>query len=424
MKVDKPIISLFSGAMGLDLGLEAAGFRTAVAIEKSKMAVETIRLNRDEDFPIFDEAIEGVDVDEVLDFAGLKPGEAFILTGGPCCQSFSTVGKRRSLSDAKRGTLFREFKRFVVEARPRFFIMENVKGMLSAAVKHRPLDERGPGFAALSPEEELGSAFRIIRNELADLNYYVGFGLVNCADYGVPQKRLRVVFIGSRDGEDIVMPKRTHSEKGTDGTLPWVTLEQAIGKMSGEEDHVSFSKERKELLSRLKAGQNWHDLPKSLHRKALGAAAKTWGGRSGFCRRLGWNKPAPTLTTDPIGRATTLCHPQKLRPLTVQEYAKLQQFPDDWKFFGVTSQKYVQIGNAVPTGLGLAIGTMLGKVAKNTDAGRLPANAKSRLGTVVAFDPQLEKWLKSRRKTQLHPAWKRKNKDPEAAREWLAEVAA
>jgi DNA (cytosine-5)-methyltransferase 1 len=139
---------------------------------------------------------------------------------------------------------------------------------------------------------------------------------------------------------------------------------------------------------------------------------------------LAWDKPAQTLTTDPIGRATTLCHPEKLRPLTVEEYAKLQQFPADWKFFGVTSQKYLQIGNAVPTGLGLAIGSMLDEVAERTDTDGLPANAKARLGMVAAHEPQLETWLKSRRRTQLHPPWKRKNKDPEAARKWLAEVAA
>src|SRR5437660_4107443 len=128
MKVDRPTISLFSGAMGLDLGLEAAGFRTAVALEKSKMAVETIRLNRGQDFPVIERGIENVETEEILRVGGLRAGEAFVLTGGPCCQSFSTVGKRQSLSDGKRGTLFRHFKRIVSEARPRFVVMENVKG--------------------------------------------------------------------------------------------------------------------------------------------------------------------------------------------------------------------------------------------------------------------------------------------------------
>jgi DNA (cytosine-5)-methyltransferase 1 len=422
MKVDRPIISLFSGAMGLDLGLEAAGFRTAVALEKNAVAVETIKLNRGEAFPVIDRAIEDVETNEILRLAKLNAGEAFVLTGGPCCQSFSTVGKRQSLSDDKRGTLFRHFKRIVSEAKPRFFIMENVKGMLSAAIQHRPLDERGPGFPPLTAGEELGSALRVICDELASLNYHVIFGLVNCADYGVPQKRHRVLFIGSRDGEDVVLPKRTHSEKGDDGTLTWVTLEEAIGDMNGQVEFVPFEDNRKELLKLLKPGQNWRDLPERLHRAALGAAADTWGGRSGFCRRLTWRKPAPTLTTDPIGRATALCHPTKMRPLSVEEYAKLQQFPDDWKFCGMTRQKYVQIGNAVPTGLGLAIGKMLKEVAQSTQKNGLPSDRKSRLGKVSSATPEFEKWLKNRRKTQLHPPWRRLNGDPVAARRWLAQV--
>lgn len=408
--------------MGLDLGLEAAGMRTAVAVEKYGIAVQTVKLNKGEDFPILDEPIERFDTEEILDFGDLRPREAFVLIGGPCCQSFSTAGKRRSLSDGNKGALFREFKRIVSEAQPRFFVMENVKGMLSAAVMHRPLDKRGPGYPPLAPDEELGSALRVIRAELASLGYYVIFGLVNCADYGVPQKRLRLVFIGSRDGEDIVIPKPTHSEKGGNGTKRWVTLEEAIAGIKGRPEFIPFKQKRAKLLGLLKAGENWRSLPKRLQRAALGAAADTWGGRSGFCRRLVLGKPAPTLTTDPTGRATTLCHPTKLRPLSVQEYARLQQFPDDWKFLGLTSQKYIQIGNAVPTGLGLAIGKMLIEVAEKTDREGLPKGAAARLGKVVT-DEALEKWIKGRRRTQLHPPWKRKKKGgTEAARRWMAKV--
>src|SRR5262249_21387246 len=153
-------------------------------------------------------------------------------------------------------------------------------------------------------------------------------------------------------------PKRTHSEKGEGGKKRWVTLREAIEGIGGLPEFMPFKEHRLKLLRFLKAGENWRRLPRRLQRTALGAAADTWGGRSGFCRRLVWDKPAPTLTTDPTGRATTLCHPTELRPLSVQEYARLQQFPDGWRFAGLTSQKYIQIGNAVPTGLGLAIGRM------------------------------------------------------------------
>jgi DNA (cytosine-5)-methyltransferase 1 len=424
MATKRSIISLFSGAMGLDLGLEAAGFKTAVALEKNKMAVETIRLNKGDNFPLIDRPIEDVPSEELLKLANLAPREAFVLTGGPCCQSFSTAGTRKSLSDESRGTLFRHFKRIVSEAKPRFFVMENVKGMLSAAVRHRPLDERGPGFPPLAPDEELGSALRIIREELADLNYRVIFGLVNCADYGVPQKRRRIIFIGSRDGEEIRLPAPTHCQTATEEKLPWMTLKQAIQDLKGKQEFVNFAEDRKELLAQLKAGENWTHLPKQLHRKALGGAADTWGGRTGFCRRLAWDSPSPTLTTDPIGRATTLCHPTKLRPLSVQEYARLQQFPDGWEFAGSNTQKYMQIGNAVPLGLGTAIGKVLKEVAALTDKTGLPADASSHLGKVIPAEQQLEVWLKGRRKTQLHPPWRRKSGDPLAAKKWLEQVGA
>src|SRR5690606_24684393 len=116
--------------------------------------------------------IEEVPTKEILRKAGLKRGEATVVTGGPSCQSFSTAGNRGSVSDP-RGGMFREFLRVVREARPRFFVMENVRGVLSAAVKHRPLNKRGPGFPPLSEEEELGSALKLILDELRSLGYYV-----------------------------------------------------------------------------------------------------------------------------------------------------------------------------------------------------------------------------------------------------------
>ena len=410
--------------MGLDLGLEAAGsgLRTAVALELNRYAVETIKLNRPE-LPIINRPIQKVRTEEILEKAGLKVGEAFLVTGGPCCQSFSTAGKRASLSDKERGGLFRHFKRVVQETQPRFFVMENVKGILSAAIRHRPLNKRGPGWPPLSRDEELGSALRVIRRELAALGYSVIFSLLNCADYGVPQKRYRVVFIGSRDGELIDLPEPTHAEYAN-GKAEWITLRNVLEELDEKKpEFVKFTSEKLGFLKKLKAGENWTALPKRFQKQALGAAYISWGGRCGFCRRLNWDEPSPTLTTAPDGRATMLCHPAKLRPLSVGEYARLQQFPADWKFVGSTQQKYIQIGNAVPIGLGLALGKSLLKTASQTAGQGLPADAKKRLGQVICPDPVLDERLKNRPRTMLHPPRLRRYPNPATARAWLLRKA-
>ncbi|HZU32261.1 MAG TPA: DNA cytosine methyltransferase [Candidatus Angelobacter sp.] len=414
-------ISLFSGALGLDLGLEAAGLRLRLALEKDRAAVETIRLNR-RDLPVINRSITEVSAQEILTVSGLKPEEVTLISAGPCCQSFSTAGKRHSVNDP-RGDLFFDFCRIVRELRPRFFVMENVKGMLSAAVRHRRLNERGAGFPPLTKEEQLGSGLDLIREKLGELNYYVIFGLLNAADFGVPQKRWRVFFIGSRDGEDLYLPSATHCDPEfcpQTHLLPWQTLKSALHGIKSLQ-WCDFTEERRNLLSKLKAGQNWRDLPPRLHRKALGAAADSWGGRVGFCRRLSWNEPAPTLTTAPDGRATTLCHPSKLRPLSVEEYAALQTFPQSWKFFGSTRQQYMQIGNAVPVQLSAAVGRSIMKTLKLTEVNGLPTDAEVRKGKVICADPELDVRLKNRKLTQLHPPRLRKIKDPDQARQWLRE---
>ncbi len=408
-----PVISLFSGAMGLDLGLEGEGFQVVAALECDPHAAETIRSNRP-DLPVIQKRLEDVGTKEILVTAGLKAGGDFLVVGGPSCQAFSTAGRRESLGDVQgRGGLFREFIRVVRQSRPRFFVMENVRGLLSAAIKHRALKERGPGYPGLTPDEELGSALRLVIAELRSLGYYVTFDLLNTADYGVPQTRQRLVFIGSRDGENIQMPVPTHSSSGKDGFEKWVTLRTALkGLKEKEPAFYRFPSGKEKYLKLVPEGGNWKDLPENLKEEALGKAYNSWGGRSGFYRRLSWSKPSPALTTRPDSKATILCHPTELRPLTVGEYARIQQFPDSWRFSGSVREQYKQVGNAVPLGLGRAIGVAIRKAMASRRAQRP-------LGTVECNNLKLVKNLVNAHITRLNPPRMRRDGSPEALSGWF-----
>jgi len=410
-----PVISLFSGAMGLDLGLESAGFQVAVTVECDQHAVATIQRNRPE-VQVIPKRIEDVTTEEILKRAGLEPGGDFIVAGGPSCQAFSTAGRRESLGDSRgRGGLFREFARVIDEARPRFFIMENVRGLLSAAIKHRPLKERGPGYPPLHPDEELGSALRLVTSELKSLQYHVVFDLLNAADFGVPQARQRLVFIGSRDGECIRAPKPTHGESGGNGLQKWVTLRAALEGLDEQEPaFYRFAPAKERYLKLVPEGGNWRDLPEEIKREALGKAFDSWGGRSGFFRRLAWDKPSPALTTRPDSKATVLCHPEELRPLSVGEYARIQQFPDGWEFSGSIREQYKQVGNAVPIGLGKTVGQAI-RLAMQSKKGPLE------LGVVVCHNPELLRSLSKAHITRLNPPRMRKDQTQEALAEWYGD---
>lgn len=404
------VISLFSGALGLDLGLERAGFEVRAAVECQRNAVATLERNRPG--VVIAKRIEQVCTAELLEHARLRAEEPFAISGGPSCQAFSTAGQRGSFEDP-RGTMFREFLRVVTEARPQFFVMENVRGVLSAAVRHRPLNRRGPGCSPLDAEEELGSAFRLIVKELRDTGYYVVFGVVNAADYGVPQTRERVVFLGSRDGRDVRIPAPTHSRDGEGGLPRWRTLEDALtGLCDKQPTYTRLSPFKRKYMARIPEGGNWRDLPTRSQKVALGGAYVSWGGRSGFFRRLAWDRPAPALTTRPDSKATMHCHPTETRPLSIREYARIQQFPDDWEFVGSVPQQYVQIGNAVPVGLGEALGRALIAAADTR-------RKASRLGTVVCHDPDLIDRMSRRPKTVLNPPRMRTDQTLASARTWM-----
>jgi DNA (cytosine-5)-methyltransferase 1 len=356
-------ISLFSGAMGLDLGLEKAGFETQMAVEIDKAARETILTNTKrlgKPIHVFSD-ITQLTPNMLLSATGLEKGEVGLISGGPPCQPFSTAGKRGALNDP-RGSLFRDFLRMVDGIQPRFFVMENVRGLLSAPIRHRPISERGN---RLEPDEEQGSAFAVILEEFARIGYQFVYGLVNSADYGVPQTRERVIILGTRDNEKISLPSPTHSALGL--RLPkWRTLRDALANLNDPTPQFqAYSASRLKYLQLVPEGGNWRSLPEDMRQEAMGGAFLSGGGKVGFYRRLAWDKPSPTITTSPAQKATDMCHPTELRPISVREAARIQGFPDDWQFCGSLSDQYRQIGNAVPVGLGEAIGRALSQTTFN-----------------------------------------------------------
>ena len=157
-------------------------------------------------------------------------------------------------------------------------------------------------------------------------------------------------------------------------------MRQAIKDLEdnpGECTH--FSEERLKYLRLVPEGGNWRDLPENIVQAAMGGAYKSGGGKVGFYRRLSYSQPSPTVVTSPVQKATMMCHPTQDRPLSVREYARIQQFPDDWKITGTISNKYKQIGNAVPVGLAEAIG----KAIIATAEGNAEIRTKRTRGTSV-----------------------------------------
>jgi DNA (cytosine-5)-methyltransferase 1 len=361
-----PVISLFSGAMGLDLGLKEAGLDILISQDIDPWCAKTIIANKHA-FILGDIRkllAEDPDCKFLLQPSGLSTGEAFAVVGGPPCQPFSTAGNRLGTNDP-RGSLFMEFCKVIQVIRPRFFVMENVKGLLSAAIKHRPLVDRN--ISPLAPEEELGSVFNIIKHSFENLGYKLVYGVLDACHYGVPQFRERLAIIGSRDNEDIFLPKPTHFQIHQNQEYLWMTLRSAIEDLEDAPGPCAlFSPERLEYLRKVPQGGNWRALPPDLIPRAMGGAYESGGGKVGFYRRLDYDQPCPTLVTSPVQKATMLCHPTKDRPLSVLEYARIQQFPNDWKIEGKITDCYRQIGNAVPIGLGRAIGQVLVSVANRT----------------------------------------------------------
>ncbi len=358
-KDNRDVISLFSGAMGLDIGLEKAGLNVVIGQDFESSCVETMKANGHD---VLGGDIREISPEMLLELTGLHTGEPFMICGGPPCQPFSTAGKRLGINDP-RGSLFMDFIRMIDYIRPRFFVMENVKGIVSSPLKHVSTKERVKD----DPEQKLGTVLDVILCEFNKLGYKTVYGILDAVNYGVPQFRERFVLIGSRDNEDIFLPVPTHFQMHQNPDYRWKTVGEAIRDLeSTPGEYTPLSGDRKKYLHMVPEGGNWRDLPQEIIPVAMGGAYDSGGGKVGFYRRLSYSQPSPTITTSPAQKATMLCHPKQDRPLSIKEYARIQQFPDDWKFTGTISAQYRQIGNAVPIGLAEAIGRAIISTANKT----------------------------------------------------------
>ena len=352
-------LSFFSGCLGLDLGLEGAGIHQLIACDFDKNCRNSIALNRPK-VPVIDD-LNKFEADDIRKIAGLTAGERpTLMVGGPPCQAFSTAGKRQAFTDP-RGNVFLKYIKLIEELQPEYAVIENVRGLLSAALKHRPHEERGNLFPPFTDDELPGGALFYVLNWLNKIGYATSFNLYNAANFGVPQVRERVILVASRNGLRVPFIRPTHSNDASFGLPAWVTFRQSVSGLV-EKNMVSlkFDEDRLRFYRMLKDGQYWKHLPSiELQREALGKSFLSGGGKTGFLRRIAWDKPSPTLVTSPTMPATDLAHPVEDRPLSIQEYKRVQQFPDDWKLSGNLIAQYKQVGNAVPVGLGRELGKNL-----------------------------------------------------------------
>ncbi|MFV0571671.1 MAG: DNA (cytosine-5-)-methyltransferase [Xanthomarina gelatinilytica] len=324
------VLELFAGAGGLALGLEKAGLKCVALNEIDKWACETLRQNR----PNW-QVLEG----DIKNFNFSKHENSIdIVTGGFPCQAFSYAGKKLGLNDT-RGTLFYEFARVVNEIKPKICLGENVKGLLS--------HEKGKTLEGMiSVLDEIG------------YNVVTPVKVLKAINYNVPQKRERLILIGIRKDIDLKYQYPLPYDKIynlSDALKKGELFDCDVPKSEG----TTYPKHKKEILDLVPQKGYWRDLPIDVQKEYMQKSFYLGGGKTGMARRIGWDEPCLTLTYSPAQKQTERCHPDETRPFTVREYARIQTFPDEWKFSGSMSQQYKQIGTAVPVNLAKEIGFSL-----------------------------------------------------------------
>lgn len=392
--MDYTVVSLFSGAGGLDIGLEQAGFRTVVCVENDINCRTTLRHNRPE-WLLFDNPIQikdgrmlerqpgdirKIEVGELLEFSGLQKGKVALVVGGAPCQPFSNIGKKQGENDEKNGDLFLEFVRMVKGIEPEAFIFENVAGITQS--KH-------------------SNVLQYMFDQFKGSGYGLSYSLLNAANYGVPQRRERFILIGIKGIANPAFPLPTHIkddkawEAFSAGLSPvpgmkpakWISVKQAFERLpegyTNRKDYavMNVSPIVKERMTYIEQGKNFKALPDDLRPQCWKTGKHQ--GNDTFGRLIA-DLPSVTIRTAAYNCAKGMyIHPFEDRGLNTIEMAALQDFPFDWEFktFSRSNVTLVsggkQIGNAVPPGLSRALGLALRK--------QISANIESRkkLGLLV-----------------------------------------
>lgn len=341
-------ISLFSGAGGLDLGIEAAGFETRLCVEIDYHSCKTLRQNRRNGklrnvHPFLQHAtvlkrdIRTLTGKDIFRAARLKKGEVSLVYGGPPCQSFSVFGLRKGMDDP-RGTLLWEYIRVIREVEPESFIFENVAGLLTI--------DNGKAFEAFLNE--------VSKDSLGQEQYTISYYLLDTANYGVPQFRARLIVFGTKNGVKVSKPLQTHNAQILDTDL------QLVGH------------DLKKTPVVRQALQGLPDAPSSTLANHVGRVHSdriiqryehlNFGERDSKTRinRLHPDKPSFTIVVgSDKGGGKGHVHPFEPREVTPRESARIQTFPDYWAFSGTSRHPIRQIGNAVPPVFGAALGVHL-----------------------------------------------------------------
>jgi len=315
-------IEVCAGCGGLSSGLIKAGFIPLLLNDNNKDCCETLKYNHP-NTNIVCSSMNKIDYSQFIDKVDL-------FAGGVPCQSFSQAGLRKGFNDP-RGNLMFKFIEIVNLIKPKIFMIENVKGLLT---------------------HDKGNTIKQIIEILNESKLYnINYKCLDASKYDVPQKRERIFIIG-------ILKTINHSYEFPKESLMKLILKDVLYDVPFS-NGATYNEEKKTLFKMIPQGGCWINLPENLQKEYLGNSYNSGGGKRGILYRLSMEKPCLTLLCTPSQKQTERCHPLEERPLTIREYARIQTFTDDYIFIGSMSSQYKQIGNAVPVNLATYIGRSL-----------------------------------------------------------------